>query len=98
MLVTFYGLDKYFSEVVGLDNDYAYGKIERGFDLAKSLELDSDSTLMVGDTNHDKAVADALGWECVLLSSGHQSTDRLLATKSSVVGDLVQLKKHIYKD
>ena len=98
MLVTFYGLEKYFSAVVGLDNDYAYGKIDKAFDLSKDLDLDPNSTLMVGDTNHDKAVADALGWDCVLLSTGHQSTDRLLATKSSIASNLAQLKEYIYKD
>ena len=98
MLVSFYNLEQYFSAVVGLDNDYAYGKIERAFDLAKDLDLNPDSTLMIGDTNHDKEVADALGWRCALLSTGHQSTDRLLATQSFIASDLDQLKKYIYNN
>ena len=98
MLVSFYGLEKYFSAVIGLDNDYAYGKIDRAFDLAKDLDLKPEQTLMIGDTNHDKAVADALGWGCVLLSTGHQSNDRLLATNSSIASNLTQLNKYIYSD
>ena len=96
MLVGFYGLEKYFSAVIGLDNDYAYGKIDRAHDLSERLNLDPSSTLMIGDTNHDKDVADSLGWSCVLLSTGHQSTDRLLATSASIADNPLDLKKYIY--
>ena len=32
---------------------------------------------MIGDTDHDKRVADAMGVDCALLATGHNSFERL---------------------
>ena len=44
--------------------------------------------MMVGDTNHDSDVAEAMGIECVLVENGHMNRKRLEKTGRKVVSDL----------
>ena len=46
---------------------------------------------MVGDTDHDAAVAAAIGAPCVLYTGGHQSRARLEKASPYVIDDLAQL-------
>lgn len=72
-----FGLLKYFSHIVGLDNIYAAGKLHLGQQLIKKLGNGKGETLMIGDTEHDFEVAEEMGADCVLLSSGHYDKKRL---------------------
>jgi len=72
-----FGLTKYFSHIVGLDNIYAAGKLHLGQQLIKKLGNGKGETLMIGDTEHDFEVASEMGADCVLLSSGHYDKRRL---------------------
>jgi len=71
------GIRQYFEHVFGLHDRYASSKLEQGRCLMKALALPPGDILLVGDTNHDYHVAQVLGIRCVLLTSGHQSEDRL---------------------
>lgn len=87
-IVKYYGLDGYFSHVVGLDNIYAASKIAIGKNLIEKIGIEKGESLMIGDTLHDYEVANAIGADCVLLSSGHQSYQKLkegLAGNNKVV-------------
>ena len=66
----------YFTDVVGLDNVHAAGKT----DIAQKWreENPDERLLFIGDTDHDCSVAKAIGADCILVSAGHQSYDRLL--------------------
>ena len=46
---------------------------------------------MVGDTDHDLEVANALGIRCVLFSGGHQPREKLAAAGAPVIDDLRSL-------
>jgi phosphoglycolate phosphatase len=72
-----FGLTKYFSHIVGLDNIYAASKLHLGQQLIKKLGNGKGETLMIGDTEHDFEVATEMGADCVLLSSGHYDKKRL---------------------
>jgi phosphoglycolate phosphatase len=62
----------------------------------KKLKLSRGEALMVGDTLHDKEVADEIGAESVLLSTGHQSKERLLQSGVPVIDSLFELEEFIY--
>ncbi|MEE9430892.1 MAG: HAD family hydrolase [Melioribacteraceae bacterium] len=74
-----FGLTKYQTNIVGLDNIYAASKVELGLNLIKKIGLDGSKVLMIGDTVHDYEVAIAMGVDCVLVSCGHQSKEKLLS-------------------
>ena len=46
---------------------------------------------MVGDTGHDKEVADALGCACVLVASGYESRERLARRGAPVLDSVADL-------
>ena len=51
--------------------------------------------MLIGDTIHDKEVADALGVECILVANGHQSINTLLSINTVVVDSLAEIKNNI---
>ena len=77
--VTALGIGKYFDELLGTDDIHAHGKAERG--IAWRRMHPEAKPLLVGDTDHDAAVATAMGADFVLFAGGHQSEERLLACK-----------------
>jgi len=68
-----------FEYIYGLDNLYAASKLERGRELIKRLQIPPRQTILIGDTNHDLEVAEALGIKCILIAGGHQARKRLQA-------------------
>ncbi len=78
----------YFVRVLGQNNHYADGKEEMGKQWVRELELQQHEVLFVGDTLHDKEVADLIGSDCVLISNGHVSERRLKGTDALVLNDL----------
>ena len=47
---------------------------------------------MIGDTTHDYYVARAMGVDCILISHGHNSLDRLLNTGCQVFQSLKEIR------
>ena len=88
-----FSIDKYFRNIVGLDNIYAGGKTH----LAKKLELkirsngSSGNILLIGDTIHDYDVAREINSDCILLSHGHQNAERLLKLGIPVLRNFEEL-------
>lgn len=91
-LVIYYQIEPYFRGIRGLDNHHAAGKTEIGLKWLEELEIEPEKVLMVGDTVHDYAVAQAMGVDCVLISSGHQAKTRLQTTWIPVVERLDEIK------
>ncbi|NCQ19142.1 MAG: phosphatase [Ignavibacteria bacterium CG22_combo_CG10-13_8_21_14_all_37_15] len=76
-VVEHFGLTKYFSHLLGLDNIYASSKVKLGKELMKKLALNNGEALLIGDTIHDFNVAAEIGADCILVASGHQSRKNL---------------------
>ncbi|SVB04380.1 uncharacterized protein METZ01_LOCUS157234 [marine metagenome] len=95
-LVQYYNIQHHFIQLIGLDNHYAHSKTENGLILIKKLNLKSEKILMVGDTDHDFEVAQAMGIDCFLLSHGHHSPRRLEILGAKVFHDLKDLS-HFFK-
>ncbi len=75
-----YGLSQYFDVVDGLSDIYANSKTELGRAHVEKLPYPKSEIIMVGDTLHDKASADAMGVDCALIARGYCSKARLEAT------------------
>ena len=90
--VAFFGIRHYFRELLGLDNCHAAGKVELAREWMANQELDFSKVILVGDTVHDFEVASAIGCQCALLSTGHQSRDRLKALGVPVFGGFHELE------
>lgn len=72
-----YGLTGIFEATQGLGDTLASGKVSAGRQLVERHQIDADRTVMIGDTSHDAEVARSLGIDCLLLTSGHHSPERL---------------------
>lgn len=73
-------IQKFFTEISGIDNIYASSKIENGKNLFEKYQLKAEDVCLLGDTTHDYEVAQELGCHCYLIASGHQSFEKLKAT------------------
>jgi phosphoglycolate phosphatase len=93
-----YGLTDYYEHIIGLDNIYAGGKSELGLKLREKISLKGEEILFVGDTLHDAEVANQMNVDCVLLSAGHQTMEKLKVNGATVLDDLKALKKIIFDD
>ena len=93
-----YGVDKFMTHVAGLDNIHAETKIELGKKLVAELALEPSSILIIGDTDHDFAVAQATGVDAFLFSGGHQSAERLRKTGAEVFGDYKKLSDALFNN
>ena len=74
-----------FEAAYGLAHQEGDSKVSRGRELLADFAVDPSTALMVGDTVHDAEVAAELGMQSVLVSTGHQSEARLLATGARVL-------------
>ena len=74
-----FGIRHYFDHVYGLNDHHAASKLERGKELMVEANLPAQSTILIGDTDHDLEVGKALGVEVLLLADGHQSFSKLSA-------------------
>ncbi len=90
-LVSYSKIENYFIKLVGLDNIYAEGKIENGIKWMKELGFAKGEVLMIGDTLHDCEVAKAIGADLVLISSGHQSLNKLKTCNVPIINSLSEL-------
>lgn len=83
------GIDKYFEDVMGLDNIHASSKKALAEEWRR---LNPDARpLFIGDTEHDAAVAAAANAECILVCNGHQSREKLEKCGCTVCDDLYKV-------
>lgn len=89
-----YGLaEGVFAQVLGLSDILGVSKSQRGRSWMARSGIDPARTLMVGDTDHDREAARAMGTDCVLFSGGHQARQVLEGTGAPVIDDLAQLEQ-----
>ena len=85
----------YFDEVIGIADNYAVSKLERGMALVKRHQLAKEETVMVGDTLHDVEVATKMGLPVILIGRGHQHIERLQKSGKPILNDLSELKDYL---
>ena len=87
-LIKHYNIREYFIEILGINNYFAHSKVKKGIVWMKKIGLNPKDVLLIGDTEHDFEVAQALGTDCLLLSHGHNSYSRLIKTRAPVIRNL----------
>lgn len=87
------GIKNHFKQIMGIDNHFAFSKINRGKDLIAQNKLNIKETVLVGDTLHDMEVANAIGIKCILIARGHQSYNRLKVNGNTVIKQLAELQE-----
>jgi phosphoglycolate phosphatase len=93
----YYDLTGYFTDVIGLNDIYAEGKVANGLKYIEQLELGPEAVLFIGDTIHDFEVAQAMGVDCVLVAGGHNSKARLETCGVPVFDSLHGVRRHIHE-
>jgi phosphoglycolate phosphatase len=83
--IAHFGLQAYFDHLVGIADKKAGSKIDRGRQLIQMAGVDKAHTMMIGDTDHDHEVAEALGIDLLLVEHGQQHADRLRAIHHRVI-------------
>lgn len=83
------GISDFFEETLALDNLYAFSKVELGKTWVKRVS--PKKALFLGDTLHDCETATAMGVDCALIATGHQSRERLLSAGVPVYGGISEL-------
>jgi len=91
--IKYYGIDKYFCRIMGLENHYAESKVERGKKWIDELNLNPQDVLLMGDTAHDYDVSKHIGCDCLLVANGHYSYERLAKLGVDVIGTLKEMIK-----
>jgi phosphoglycolate phosphatase len=74
------GVGGYFAAIYGLSHLEGDSKISRGRDLMNDYGIVPETTLLIGDTDHDAEVAEALGISVILIAQGYQSEARCRKT------------------
>lgn len=90
-MIEHYGLRKYFVKLIGLDNIYATSKLANGIKWMNELGIDNKEVLMIGDTEHDFEVANGIGADSLLISSGHQNYEKLIKLTPKVINKIDEL-------
>lgn len=93
--LSYYTLTGYFTDIIGLNDIYAEGKVANGLKFIEQLGMDPNTVLFIGDTLHDFEVARAMGVQCVLVSGGHNSRARLETCGVPVFDSLPDVHHHI---
>lgn len=94
-LLQHHGLDQRFTDIQGIDHIYAASKVEQGHGMMERLNIDPASVLLIGDTDHDAEVAEALGVHCRLVTAGNQTRAKLEACGVPVVDCLTEIAEEI---
>ncbi len=90
-----FGIHHYFQNLLGTDNIYAEGKVQRAKDWIQHCPWQKEDILLIGDTLHDFEVAESIGIPCLLLGAGHCHRQRLEDTSSLVLGSLNDLLEQL---
>jgi len=89
--IKYFGIDKYFCRIMGLENHYAESKIEKGKKWIAELNLNPQDVLLIGDTIHDYDVSKHMGCDCLLIANGHNSYEKLFKLKTPLVRSLQEI-------
>ena len=93
--VTYFELEHYFTEILGTSDIYVRSKVSVAQKWMQENGISADEVLFVGDTTHDKEVADSIGCECILIPKGHQSRDILTFSGAIIADSLKDIEKAV---
>lgn len=80
----------FFDEIIGIKDVYGASKIDEAKNYFSSLDIDMDNVVFIGDTIHDYEVSSILKGNCILVSRGHQSEERLKTCKNAIISSTLK--------
>lgn len=84
-------VDGFFTDKLGAKDNLGESKVERCKGWIDQRGIDPSRVLFIGDTVHDAETGSSAGCDCVLISRGHNSRGRLLATGCPVFNSFDEL-------
>ncbi len=93
--VTYFELEHYFTDILGTSDIYVRSKVSVAEKWMRENGISPDEVLFVGDTTHDKEVADSIGCDCILIAKGHQSKDILTFSGAVIADGLKDIEKAV---
>lgn len=84
-MVDSFELTRYFDFIFGIEDKLAASKVRRGHELIALSGIPASKTILIGDTDHDLEVAQALNISLLLIPNGHQSATRLRRLHPNVI-------------
>lgn len=83
--ITDMNLTHLFKGIYGMNSVDGLSKIHLAHQFLEDHKADPASTVVIGDTDHDKDLADEIGCDCILYYSGHQSMENLKKTGLPII-------------
>lgn len=93
--VTYFEIEHLFTDILGTSDIYVKSKVSVAQGWMKENNVSPDEVLFVGDTVHDKEVADSIGCDCVLIADGHQSEEILAASGAKMLKNIIDVEKEV---
>jgi phosphoglycolate phosphatase len=90
--VSEFSIFDYFDYIGGIGDHYGGGKIENARKYFTVSGINPGMVTLIGDTLHDSEVASELKCECILVTTGHQSFNRLQKTGLRVIKNLSEIE------
>ena len=91
-----YSIEEYVDGVLGIQDIYANSKQKLAQSFVEGCNQ-KDEIWFVGDSIHDYEVAHSVGAHCILVTSGHQSRDRLLKCGVPVFDNTKECLEYIHE-
>ena len=88
------GIRGFFESVIGRGDIYASDKVALA--AANAHRFTGGGVLVIGDTEHDVRMAEALSADVILLEGGHSSSSALSAIGCEIVSDLAELERRLF--
>ena len=96
--LSIHGLDHFFDASYGIENILGGGKIHLAKRMIEEQNLIPELACMIGDTEHDLEVAQAIGTQCILVAHGHHNLERLQQLNVTVVNSFTELNDVLKKE
>ena len=91
--VSKYNIADYFDAILGADGYLAESKVQQAINYLQSKE--KGNALVIGDLEHDAQMAEEIGADCILLSTGHEKLERLKNSGYPVIDKITEIKNYI---
>lgn len=85
------GVAEYMDYISGSSDNFVGSKVERAIGVISKITTNYSNVVVIGDTLHDCQLANEIGADCILLSTGHQSKADLQTTGKPVIDSLNEL-------
>ncbi|MFA5470589.1 MAG: HAD hydrolase-like protein [Acholeplasmataceae bacterium] len=93
--IAHFGISHYFDDILGTHNAHGESKLEVAKQYVKTNHIKGSDAVIIGDTLHDAEVGEALGFDIILYTKGHQHKSRL--KKYKTIDNLYELSNIINK-